>query len=94
MSDASPPAPEPTPVGELSYADAVAELETILTGLEGDDLDVDHLAGEVGRAAALIRECRDRIAATRFEVERIVSDLHPDNPAAPSGRDPSLEEPF
>jgi hypothetical protein len=29
----------------------------------------------VARAAALIRECRARIAATRFEVERIVADL-------------------
>jgi hypothetical protein len=30
----------------------------------------------VARAAELIRECRSRIAGTRFEVERIVSDLH------------------
>lgn len=94
MSDAAPPAPEPTPVAELPYAEAVAELETILEGLEGDDLDVDHLAGEVARAAALIRECRDRIAATRFEVESIVADLHPDNPAARPGLDGPDDEPF
>jgi exodeoxyribonuclease VII small subunit len=61
--------------GALPYADAVAELELILAGLEGDDLDVDALAARVGRAAELIRLCRDRIAATRLEVERVVTDL-------------------
>jgi len=75
----------PTPAKDLPYRKAVAELEAILEGLERDDLDVDHLSGRVARAAELIRECRDRIAATRFEVERIVTDLHPENPAATGG---------
>lgn len=73
MTDAEPH----TPASTLSYAAAVAELEEILAGLEGDELDVDHLTAQVARAAELIGECRDRIAATRFEVERIVADLHP-----------------
>lgn len=77
------PAAEPTPVGELAYADAVEELEAILESLEGDEPDVDHLADSVARAAALIRECRARIAGTRFEVERIVSELHTGGPGAP-----------
>ena len=74
-------APAPTPASALSYADAVAELEAILEGLEGDELDVDHLTAQVARAAELIGECRDRIAKTRFEVERIVTELHPQAPA-------------
>jgi exodeoxyribonuclease VII small subunit len=73
MTDATPPTS--VPVADLAYADAVAELESILESLEGDVPDVDHLASSVARAAALIRECRARIAATRFEVERIVADL-------------------
>ena len=64
-----------TDANELSYGDAVAELETIRAGLEADDLDVDALAARVGRAAELIKLCRDRIAATRLEVERVVADL-------------------
>ena len=70
------PADRPTPVGDLAYAEAVAELEAILESLEGDEPDVDHLAESVARAAELIRECRARIAGTRFEVERIVTELH------------------
>lgn len=63
---------EPEPI---SYAEAVAELETIVAGLEDADVDVDVLADRVARAAELIAVCRARIASTRIEVERIVGDL-------------------
>lgn len=81
----------PTPAKDLRYAEAVEELEAILDGLEGDELDVDDLADQVARAAVLIRECRDRIAATRYEVERIVTDLHPRDAAGDDlpGAEPS-----
>ena len=58
-----------------TYAAAVDELEGILAELEGDRLDVDQLAERVARAAELIRLCRERIRATRLEVEQIVADL-------------------
>jgi exodeoxyribonuclease VII small subunit len=58
-----------------TYAAAVDELEAILAELEDDRLDVDQLADRVARAASLIRLCRERIARTRLEVERIVGDL-------------------
>jgi exodeoxyribonuclease VII small subunit len=59
----------------LAYQDALAELESILAGLERDEPDVDRLAERVARAAALIRLCRGRIDAARLEVERVVTDL-------------------
>lgn len=85
-------APPPTPARELTYANAVAELEAILEGLEGDELDVDHLTAQVARAAELIGECRDRIASTRFEVERIVTELHPQTATpGPAGATPAAD---
>lgn len=67
---------EPTGVDdEPGYADALAELEAILTRLDDDDLDIDVLGAQVERASGLIRLCRDRIGAARLQVERIVSDL-------------------
>ena len=57
------------------WAEAMAELEQILVGLEADDVDVDVLAEQVRRAAELITACRDRIAAARFEVTRVVAEL-------------------
>ena len=59
------------------WADAIAELEQILARLDDDALDVDVLAAQVARAAELISQCRDRIAQTKLEVERIVGDLEP-----------------
>jgi exodeoxyribonuclease VII small subunit len=59
----------------MPYADALAELESILAELERDDVDVDHLAAHVARAAALIEACRQRIDTARVDVERIVGSL-------------------
>jgi exodeoxyribonuclease VII small subunit len=66
---------------QIAYGDAIAELEAIVAGLEDADVDVDVLADRVARAAELITLCRDRIARTRIEVERVVADLEPDQPA-------------
>lgn len=71
----------------LTYASAVEELESILAELDDDSVDVDLLAQRVARAATLIRLCRQRIAATRLEVERIVTELDepPRSPSVGSG---------
>jgi exodeoxyribonuclease VII small subunit len=61
--------------GELGYADAMAELEVILHELERGDVDLDHLASQVRRAAELVRRCRGRLDQARTEVTRIVADL-------------------
>jgi exodeoxyribonuclease VII small subunit len=54
-----------------SYEAAVGELEEILAALDGEDIDVDHLADRVKRATELVKICRDRIAAARLEVTQI-----------------------
>lgn len=61
--------------GEPSYAEAQRELEGILAELDRDAVDVDRLADRVRRAAELIQFCRERLAAARVDVERIVADL-------------------
>ncbi len=63
------------PSDDIAYAEAVTELEGILTALEDDDIDVDALASKVERAAHLITVCRDRISAAKVQVEQVVSDL-------------------
>lgn len=62
-------------LADLGYGEAVAELDQILGSLDRDMVDVDDLARQVRRAAALIRHCRGRIAAARTEVEVIVVEL-------------------
>jgi exodeoxyribonuclease VII small subunit len=64
--------PEAEPVG---YAEALAELDTILRELEGSDVDVDRLADRVARAADLIALCRDRIGNARLRIDEVIADL-------------------
>jgi exodeoxyribonuclease VII small subunit len=66
----------------IGYGDAMAELEQILAEIERDDVDVDLLSARVTRAAELIRICKQRIHATKLEVEEIVAALDPE--AAPA----------
>lgn len=69
----------PTPVEDLSYTDALEELEAILERLERDEPDVDRVADDVARASALIVHCRTRIAAARLQVDDVVAGLQADD---------------
>ena len=77
---------------DLGYAEAVAELEEILTQLDRDDVAVDVLAERVKRAADLVQLCRRRLDAARVEVTRIVADLEAVAPAAVAIGDDSDDE--
>ncbi len=57
------------------YAEALDELQSILTTLESDTADVDLLAERVQRADVLIRHCRSRLDDARFRVEQVVAAL-------------------
>lgn len=58
-----------------TYAEAAAELESILEKIEGGGADVDEVVGLVRRGTELIRFCRERLDAARLEVSRVVADL-------------------
>lgn len=62
---------------EISYREAVLELEGILAAIEEEQVDVDDLAIKVKRSAELIRLCRSRIEAATIAVEAIVDELEP-----------------
>ncbi|MEI8392553.1 MAG: exodeoxyribonuclease VII small subunit [Actinomycetes bacterium] len=60
---------------EIGYAEALKELEKILSDLERTDVDVDALASQVERASELIRLCRDRIGNAKMHIDTVVSGL-------------------
>lgn len=68
------------------YAEALAELEGILAELERDNVDVDRLAGQVQRAAELIRLCRERIGNARMQIEHVVAELGNTDAGNPGSR--------
>ena len=57
---------------KISYAEAVAEIETILNKIEEGELDVDELAEKVGRVTDLLKLCRDRLHQTEKQIGKIL----------------------
>jgi len=74
-NDQNPSTSSGSNAGQPGYAEALAELESILAELERDNVDVDRLAGQVQRAAELIRLCRERIGNARMQIEHVVAEL-------------------
>lgn len=69
--------------GELSFSQAMEELESVLRRIEGDEVDIDLLGRELGRAAELLEMCRKKIRRAEVEVQQIVEAIEED--AADSG---------
>ncbi|KAB2951067.1 MAG: exodeoxyribonuclease VII small subunit [Thermoanaerobaculia bacterium] len=65
---------EPAPV---SFTESLRELEAILARIEGEEVDLDLLASELGRAAELLELCRGKIRKAEVEVSQIVQRLEP-----------------
>lgn len=55
---------------KLTYTEAVAEIEQILSRLRGEQIDVDTLAAEVKRATELIAQCKAQLT----DVEKAVKE--------------------
>jgi exodeoxyribonuclease VII small subunit len=64
-----------TPVKELTYNQAITELEGILRLMQSDECDIDKLTAMTRRATELITECRTRLVATDEELRSILADL-------------------
>lgn len=63
------------PVNELTYNQALAELENILAALRSDDCDVDRLTVMTARAVELLNHCRSRLTTTDEELRKILDSL-------------------
>lgn len=68
--------PKFTPVADMTYTRAVAEIEEILRMMQADSLDIDLLAAYTRRATELLTECRRRLTDTDRELQSI---LNPNN---------------
>lgn len=71
-----------------SYAESLAELETILRALETDAVDVDDLTARVERSAELIRLCRHKLRHAEASLDRVFDDLDHEE----EGPEPDEEE--
>lgn len=77
---------EAAEAAELSFTAAMQELEAILRRIESEEVDIDRLGAELGRATELVELCRAKIRRAEAEVTQIVARLEsPTPPVEPAG---------
>ncbi len=60
---------------QLSYTQAVAELEAIVVKMQSDECDIDSLAGYNIRALELLKSCKQKLFTTDQEVKKCLEAL-------------------
>jgi len=60
---------------ELSYNEAINEIEDILSKIENEELDVDDLSDKVKRVSMLIKKCKKKLTETEDQVQKILEDI-------------------
>ncbi len=60
---------------ELTYKEALEELREIHARLRGDDVDIDNLLVDVGRASELLAFCRERLTSVGERLEEVLIDF-------------------
>jgi len=63
---------------ELTYKEAISEIEAILARIENDELDVDELSEKVQRVSYLLKLCKSKLYKTQEEVEGVLRELDSD----------------
>ncbi|MEY4392528.1 MAG: hypothetical protein RLZZ544_1237 [Actinomycetota bacterium] len=61
------------------YAEAMAELETILREIDSNSVDVDVLSTKVQRASYLVDWCTERITAAQLTIDELVASFEDDD---------------
>ena len=60
---------------KVSYNEAMAEVEQILSSLEKDNPDIDEMSRNVKRAVELLQICRKKLYQTDEEIKKVFDDL-------------------
>lgn len=63
---------------KMTYKEAFAKLEKILTEIEDAEIDVDLLAEKIRTASELIKFCKSKLTETETEVEKILDEMEKD----------------
>ncbi|MDA0728564.1 MAG: exodeoxyribonuclease VII small subunit [Bacteroidetes bacterium] len=60
---------------DLTYEQAVTQLQEILSEMQGNSLDIDRLTAHIQRASALLNFCQDKLTSTEAEVQAVLQRL-------------------
>ena len=58
---------------QITYTEAVAEIEEILARMEDSELDMHRLGAYVERATTLIALCKEKLLKAQKQVEKVMT---------------------
>ena len=58
----------------MKYEEAIKELETIVSQIEKNELDIDQLTERLKVAQELIKQCRDKLYKTDEEIKAMLEE--------------------
>ncbi len=59
----------------ISYAEAIKQIEEILDKIESEELDVDELSNKVKKAADLLKLCKMKLHETEEDIRKILDEM-------------------
>ncbi len=61
---------------KLSYADAIAQLETIVKKLQNNEYEIDELQAATTRSLELLKFCKSKLFETDEALQKILAELN------------------
>lgn len=68
-------AEETTPIEDMRFSEALAELEAIVSALEGGQLDLEDGLARYERGVALLRACQAKLSEAEQRVTMLIGEL-------------------
>jgi exodeoxyribonuclease VII small subunit len=60
---------------EITYNDAISELESIIKRMQSADCDIDNLSKYAARSIELLKLCRAKLTKTDEELKKCLEEL-------------------
>ncbi len=60
---------------DLTYGEAMTQIEEILEKIEAGELDVDELTDKVKKVANLLDVCKKKLKTTETEIQKVIEGL-------------------
>lgn len=61
---------------DITYNEAVSEIDTILNEIENEELDIDQLSEKVKRVSFLIKTCKNKLHKTESEIQKVLDNIN------------------
>mgnify|MGYP000508107393 FL=1 len=60
---------------KMTYSQAIAELETIVKEMQGENCSIDNLSKYTSRSLELLKICKAKLLTTDEELKKILAEL-------------------